>query len=97
HPVPGVDGEARETGTTLAELAASKRGTAIVFGGETTVTVSGGGKGGRCQELVVAAACALEEAGISGVSACIGTDGRDGPTDAAGAVIVVSDTTNWRV
>jgi glycerate 2-kinase len=55
-----------------------------VLGGETTVTVRGDGRGGRNQEMALAAAIAL--AGWSDVLiACLATDGSDGPTDAAGA------------
>ncbi len=58
----------------------------MVAGGETTVTVTGKGTGGRAQEF--AAAAALEIAGLAKVwVVAIGTDGTDGPTDAAGAVI----------
>jgi glycerate-2-kinase len=58
----------------------------VVAGGETTVTVTGKGTGGRAQEF--AAAAALEIAGLAKVwVAAIGTDGTDGPTDAAGAVV----------
>jgi glycerate-2-kinase len=58
----------------------------VVAGGETVVTVTGKGIGGRAQEF--AAAAALEIAGLTGVYvAAIGTDGTDGPTDAAGAVV----------
>jgi glycerate-2-kinase len=58
----------------------------IVAGGETTVTVTGKGTGGRAQEFATAAA--LEIAGLAKVwVAAIGTDGTDGPTDAAGAVV----------
>ncbi len=57
----------------------------IVSGGETTVTIRGSGKGGRNQEFVLAAA-----ADIVGLENTLifsaGTDGTDGPTDAAGAV-----------
>jgi hydroxypyruvate reductase len=65
----------------------------VVQGGETTVTVagtSGDGSGGRCQEFALAAARRLSELGDSGRNwwlLAAGTDGRDGPTDAAGAVI----------
>lgn len=92
----GVFGEARDVGRSLADLAATTPGTVIVFGGETTVTVAGDGQGGRCQELVVSAAAAIESRGLHGVVACIGTDGRDGPTDAAGAAVTVSGTTKWQ-
>jgi len=58
----------------------------VVAGGETTVTVAGKGKGGRAQEFAVAAA--REIAWLQRVwVAAIGTDGTDGPTDVAGAVV----------
>lgn len=56
---------------------------ALVWGGESTVRVTGPGKGGRNQEMVLAAAMELE--GSEGVTmACFATDGSDGPTSAAG-------------
>jgi glycerate 2-kinase len=85
-------GEARDAGRRLAGLAKeirASRGTAgrrqcVVAGGETTVRVTGSGRGGRNQEVVLGAALELE--GLEGVLvASLGTDGRDGPTDAAGA------------
>ena len=58
----------------------------LISGGETTVVVRGQGKGGRNQEFALAAALDLE--GLQGVCLlCGGTDGTDGPTDAAGAVV----------
>ena len=58
----------------------------ILSGGETTVTVRGDGKGGRNQEFALAMASAL--AGTPEVLClCAGTDGTDGPTDAAGAIV----------
>jgi len=57
----------------------------LVYGGETTVTVRGSGRGGRNQELALAAAIALD--GTRGIALlAAGTDGNDGPTDAAGAI-----------
>ena len=88
-----VQGEARETAKLLAaiarEIAASNRPVArpacIIAGGETTVTVRGTGKGGRNQELALAAA--IEIAGMREVVVLSGgTDGTDGPTDATGAM-----------
>jgi hydroxypyruvate reductase len=67
------------------------RGGVAFWGGETTVTMgSNGGSGGRCQELALSAAVALHDAGKEAEGVTIlaaGTDGRDGPTDAAGAII----------
>jgi hydroxypyruvate reductase len=66
----------------------------LIWGGETTVTLGDAppGLGGRCQELALSAAHALDgaRAGIALLAA--GTDGRDGPTDAAGAIV---DGTTW--
>ena len=70
---------------TQAGLQAGER-RCLLFGGETTVTVRGTGKGGRNQELALA--FALEIAGQDGISLLsAGTDGGDGPTDAAGALV----------
>jgi glycerate-2-kinase len=80
-------GEAREAGRRLAALSASLRSagpTCLVAGGETVVTVRGDGRGGRNQELALAAAVALEGDPTAAILAA-GTDGTDGPTEAAGA------------
>jgi glycerate 2-kinase len=91
---PALTGEARDEGRRFGSLAKDivrdgsplQRPCCIVAGGETTVTVTGKGIGGRAQEF--AAAGALEIAGLHKVwMVAIGTDGTDGPTDAAGAVI----------
>ena len=82
--------EAREAGADLAAQArsyqAAGRKVALITGGETVVKLTGTGKGGRNQELALAAAAEIE--GLSG--ACIfsvGSDGTDGPTDAAGGYV----------
>jgi len=89
-----LEGEAREVGRVIAGLTKSVRSHGIpvsvpaclIFGGETTVTVRGQGRGGRNQELALAAAIALE--GIRGVTLmAFATDGVDGPTPAAGAIV----------
>lgn len=89
-----LEGEAREAGRFLAAIlreAAGGEGTlrrpiCLVAGGETTVTLRGKGRGGRNQELALAAAPAL--AGLRDVAlVALATDGGDGPTDAAGAVV----------
>lgn len=82
-----LEGEAREVGAVAASLAKELApGEAWVLGGETTVTVRGDGVGGRNQELALSAACGLE--GVEGaIIATFATDGEDGVTDAAGAVV----------
>ena len=66
----------------------------FIWGGETTVTLgeSSAGLGGRCQELALAAARALDGAAPGVMLLAAGTDGRDGPTDAAGAIV---DGSTW--
>ena len=80
-----VCGEARNVGAAMARrVLRLKPGQCFIWGGETTVTVRGNGKGGRNQELALAAACVLEGASLDAVLLSGGTDGIDGPTDAAG-------------
>ena len=82
-----LQGEARDVARELVARARAVPGpAALIAGGETTVTVRGGGRGGRCQEFALAAALALE-AGDSLVVLGGGTDGTDGPTDAAGGLV----------
>ena len=83
----GLQGEARDAGRDLvAEGRSASPPACLVAGGETTVTVRGQGRGGRCQELALAAALELRtDEGLVVLAA--GTDGTDGPTDAAGAVV----------
>jgi glycerate 2-kinase len=89
-----VEGEARQVAHVAAALAKEivrydqpvKKPACLVWGGETTVTVRGHGKGGPNQELALAAAIALD--GWDGVLVeALGTDGTDGSVDAAGAII----------
>jgi hydroxypyruvate reductase len=65
------------------------RGRCVIWGGETTVTLgpAPAGLGGRCQELALAAARSLAGAPSGLALLAAGTDGRDGPTDAAGAIV----------
>jgi glycerate 2-kinase len=88
-------GEAREVAKIVAsiveeinerDLPAAKPA-CILLGGESTVTIRGDGKGGRNQELALATLVELKRADFDYAIACFGTDGTDGPTDAAGAVI----------
>ena len=85
-----LDCEAREAGRFLAAMlrthAGGGRDLAFLAGGETVVHVSGKGLGGRNQELALAAAPGI--AGISGAAVfSLGSDGTDGPTDAAGGYV----------
>lgn len=59
----------------------------VLSAGETTVHVTGRGRGGRNQEFVLALVDALADAGGETLAASVGTDGIDGPTDAAGALV----------
>jgi hydroxypyruvate reductase len=84
----GVTGEAADVGRSLVLAARKARGPlALIWGGETTVTVGAStGTGGRNQELALAAAIELE--GVPNITvATFATDGVDGPTDAAGAIV----------
>jgi hydroxypyruvate reductase len=89
-----LKGEAREVACVFGSIARElqqgikrSRGKAcLLASGETTVTVTGNGQGGRCQEFALAAA--FEIAGLSHTRVvAFGTDGTDGPTDAAGAYV----------
>jgi len=86
-----LQGEARKAGRELAHhlrvsILGKTRPICLIAGGETTVTIKGDGKGGRNQELALAAVnelAALEDV----LFIALATDGDDGPTDAAGAVV----------
>jgi glycerate-2-kinase len=97
-----LTGDAARAGETIARHMLEIRGDiqgkrCVIWGGETTVTLgtSGGhaSGGGRCQELALAASRVLHDVGASAAGVSIlaaGTDGRDGATDAAGAIVDVS-------
>ena len=88
-----IDGETREVARVYAAMAREieaygdpvRRPACVISGGETTVTLKGGGKGGRNQEFVLATVLGIEGLERTVVFSA-GTDGTDGPTDAAGAV-----------
>ncbi|MCA9874513.1 MAG: DUF4147 domain-containing protein [Anaerolineales bacterium] len=82
-----LEGEAREVGRVAAAIAKdTPPDHCLVLGGETTVTLSGDGLGGRNLETALAAAISLAgEPRV--VVASLATDGEDGPTDAAGAMV----------
>ena len=88
-----IEGETKDVARAHAAIAKEilnsgnpiKRPACVISGGETTVTIRGKGKGGRNQEFSLAAAIEID--GVEGtVILSAGTDGTDGPTDAAGAV-----------
>jgi hydroxypyruvate reductase len=91
-----IEGEAREVARVAValgrEVVAHGRPApppaCLLLGGETTVTLRGAGRGGRNQELALAAALALARAPEGGriVIASLATDGSDGPTDSAGGL-----------
>lgn len=98
-----LDCEAREAGRFLGSMAKTlekgegpvKGPCAILCGGETAVHLTGKGKGGRNQELALAAAPYLE--GMeNALVAAVGSDGTDGPTDAAGGMVDGSTMTSLR-
>ena len=84
-----LNAEAREAGRFLAAIARTHAGDgplAYIAGGETVVQLKGKGRGGRNQELALAAAEGI--AGLSNVAVfSFGSDGTDGPTDAAGGYV----------
>ncbi|HVF26503.1 MAG TPA: MOFRL family protein, partial [Anaerolineales bacterium] len=86
-----LQGQARDVGVMLArklrmEISNGARNFCLIAGGEATVTLRGNGKGGRNQELALAAVNEL--AGLEdSMLISLATDGDDGPTDAAGAVV----------
>jgi len=90
-----LSGEAKVVAEQLALHCKQKQAndlnkmTAIIAGGETTVTLNGTGQGGRNQEMALAFAIAAEKHGLNGNWTFLsgGTDGRDGPTDAAGGIV----------
>ena len=82
-----LQGEARDAARDLVTRArALPPRTCLIAGGETTVTVRGAGRGGRCQEFALAAALELRPGDALTILAA-GTDGTDGPTDAAGGLV----------
>jgi hydroxypyruvate reductase len=89
-----MEGEAKEAGTVIAGIAREvvaygrpvPRPACVLFGGETTVTVRGNGRGGRNTELALGAALALDGLGRDVVVASFATDGGDGNCPAAGAM-----------
>lgn len=84
-PIP-LEGDVAEAAETVLDCA--KESGIFLFGGETTVKLTGDGMGGRNQELALRVAMLADQAGLTDyVFLSGGTDGRDGPTDAAGGIV----------
>jgi glycerate 2-kinase len=87
HDAP-ITGDARAIGGALARWLLEREPGIYAGSGETTVQLGDRhGRGGRCQEFALAAALALDGTGERVTLLAAGTDGRDGPTDAAGAMV----------
>lgn len=83
-----VSGDVKQAAKSLAKsIINAKTKSCIIFGGETTVKVTSNGKGGRNQELVLYLLNNLQKAKQDIIFASIGTDGKDGNTDACGAIL----------
>lgn len=86
-----LTGEASETGRRIARDAIEfsqkpHEKTVFIYGGETTVTIKGNGKGGRNQEIALSAAIEIKD-NKDILLFSLGSDGTDGPTDAAGGIV----------
>lgn len=82
-----VSGNVQDLGIKISKAISCKKMNCIIFGGESTVVVTGKGKGGRNQELVLYTTSYLSKKHKDLVIASIGTDGIDGKTDCAGAIL----------
>jgi len=81
-----ISGNIELASKKLVKIIPKKKNTCIIFGGETTVTVIGNGKGGRNQELVLRILQKIQNVSDDVVFASLGTDGIDGNTKHAGAI-----------
>lgn len=86
----GMSGNVKNLGSKIAKTLSDKKINCVIFGGEPTVVVTGKGKGGRNQELVlyitIDLAIDLAKHGTNAIVASVGTDGVDGRSDCAGAI-----------
>lgn len=81
-----VSGGVQDLSFTISRTFSDKKMNCVIFGGESTVVVTGKGKGGRNQELVLRCAIDLSKKNTNAVVASVGTDGIDGATNCAGAI-----------
>ncbi len=81
-----VSGDVKDLGSKISKTFSGNRKSCVIFGGESTVVVTGKGKGGRNQELVLHCATNLSKKDDDSVIGSVGTDGIDGTTNCAGAI-----------
>ena len=81
-----VSGDVKDLGSKISGAFSGNKKNCVIFGGESTVVVTGNGKGGRNQELVLRCMSDLSKKGNGIVIASVGTDGIDGATNCAGAI-----------
>ena len=89
--VYSVASDVKYAAKKLVKLIPKRSKSCLVFGGETIVRVTGAGKGGRNQELVLYALDEIQKLNKKITIASIGTDGKDGNTDACGAIVSISE------
>jgi len=86
-----ISGDVKHVAKKLVKAMPKQPKTCLIFGGETTVTVTGSGKGGRNQELILYTLKEIQKTPQKITIASLGTDGKDGNTDACGAIVSNSE------
>ncbi len=81
-----VSGDVKDLGSKISKTFSGNKKSCVIFGGESTVVVTGKGKGGRNQELVLYCASNLSKKNGDTMIGSVGTDGMDGTTNCAGAI-----------
>ncbi|HEX5359205.1 MAG TPA: DUF4147 domain-containing protein [Candidatus Nitrosotalea sp.] len=82
----GITGDVQDLSSGIVRTFSDKKMSCVIFGGESTIVVTGKGKGGRNQELVLRCATDLSKKQKNAVVVSVGTDGVDGVTNCAGAI-----------
>jgi len=89
-----IAGDVEILSKQIANELLTNKDTLLIYGGESTVKVKGSGKGGRNQELVLRVFNELKNSHHDFIIASVGSDGTDGPTNAAGAILTSGDAKN---
>lgn len=84
--IHSMSGNVQDLGKKISKTLSDKKINCVIFGGESTVVVTGKGKGGRNQELVSYIAINLAKQNVKAIVVSVGTDGIDGNTNCAGAI-----------